>query len=436
MTWAWLWPERTERTLVGRFYLSVWLHELTHLAMPFQVLLIVRYAGDSALGWVLFVEQLVAILAEIPTGAWADRYGRRASVLAGHAVAAVGWWSIPLATLAPDRWRAEALCAAFGLLGVGMALVSGAIESWVVDHLHAQHRRDLVATFFGRERSLASAGGIMADVLVLAAAAWVDFRWFFVVTGFGELVALAVLWPQPESDASLDVNSLDGVEEVADNDHDSSRQSILATAEQGFRAITSSRALLVLAGLTVWSTIAFGSAAEGIQAAFHDVLPDRAHATKQTEISFAGLELASDLLGVVAPLVAVGWARRWGSHSLLAVAIAVPALAATSLWWTGSVLQVATIFLLATAGHHMYQTVADEVRHRFLPARSRATAASALNLLDSLATLVGTAWLGWLLGALSTTTAVVVMGLATLPAGVLAAILAIKSSPDTAAESS
>jgi hypothetical protein len=94
----------------------------------------------------------------------------------------------------------------------------------------------------------------------------------------------------------------------------------------------------------------------------------------------------------------------------------VPAAAAALLLIGSSEWSIAAVFLLATAAHHMVHTVADDFRHRALPSASRATASSALNLLESLAGLGSAALLGWLLGLVSPATAAAIMGIATLPA--------------------
>src|SRR5581483_11778860 len=116
-------PSPDERQHLGRFYLATFLMEATHLAMPFQVLLIVTYLGSAKFAIVLFIEQLVSVVMELPTGAWADRYGRKRCVLLGHMVGAAGWLAIVPATLAPSDWRLATVSAAFGLIGAGMALI-------------------------------------------------------------------------------------------------------------------------------------------------------------------------------------------------------------------------------------------------------------------------------------------------------------------------
>ena len=192
-------PSGDERRLLGRFYWATFLAEFAHWAMPFQVLLIIRYLGQPQLGILLGIEQFVALSLEVPTGAWADRFGRKRCVLIGHVLAALGWLAIPPATLLDEHVRLIGMGAAFGLLGAGAALVSGALEAWVVDNLRFQGRKDLILRFFGRERSLAATGGIAADLAALVAlGALVDVRLFWIVSGIGELIALAILWGAPE----------------------------------------------------------------------------------------------------------------------------------------------------------------------------------------------------------------------------------------------
>jgi MFS family permease len=442
-------PSTDERTHLGGFYLAALLVEATHLALPFQVLLIVRYVspggleGASELGIIFGCEQLVSLVMEVPTGAWADRFGRKACVLLGYVFEACGWLACPLATLLDPGWRLAGMCGAFALRGAGVALISGAHEAWVVDNLKAHTRSDLILPFFGRERSLAAIGGIVADLIALVAVAWVDMRLFWVATGLGQLVTAALLARIAESPiradhlpfeagpiapqvvhaplerpdlaaiAAEDADHDDGEaeEQAEDEEFDEPRVSVRQALRDGLRAIVGRRPLLALTLLLVWMSATFGLASEAFQAALTDA--------GLQESGFAALELGVDGIGAVGPLLVLILVGRIGSRRLLALGVLLPALLALGAWrWpTAAVLCAAYLLVVSMIG--MFQTVADEYQHQLLSSASRATASSAINLLVSLAGLISAGWLTILLARMPASSAVGIMGLCTLPAVLL-----------------
>jgi len=101
-----------------------------------------------------------AILAEVPTGVLADRFSRRASLVAAGLLQAAGYagWA-----LSPGF---AGYAGGFVLWGVGGALVSGAFEALLYDGLAAAGARDNYASVLGR----VSAAGLVGQLPAAGAA--------------------------------------------------------------------------------------------------------------------------------------------------------------------------------------------------------------------------------------------------------------------------
>ncbi|MBS0208949.1 MAG: MFS transporter [Planctomycetes bacterium] len=436
-------PSAAERCLLGRFYLATVVSELAHLAMPFQVLFMVRYLGEMNVGWVLLAERSVGLLAEIPTGALADRFGRKLSVLAGHAIAGLGWLCIPGSTLAPQSYWLPLVCLAFSVVAAGHALTSGAFESWVVDDLRAAGRRDLILSFFGRERSLASTAGVVADVVALycVSQALFDFRWFFVMTALGEWFALAILATQSEAPFRADHYSSSSAtgaqtgksEWVFDADDPQAEEleeleaelagaegGVIETARRGWRNIVQHPSLIALAAILFWSVLTLGSGSEAIQTVFSEAHEAMARPAQNEEHDFALLELGSDVLGMAAPLAAVWLVTRLGTRRVMALGVLLPAMVSLAMYWTGGQIgAVAAAFLITTSMYHVFQTAADEYQHRLLDSTHRATTSSAFNLLTGLAGAFSGALIAGLFHWFSPAVGVACLGVLALPCLVL-----------------
>jgi predicted MFS family arabinose efflux permease len=101
-----------------------------------------------------------SIVLEVPSGVWADRFSRRALLVAGPLLSAVGFG---LWVAAPSYW---AFALGFVLWGAKEALASGAFEALVYEELDRLGAADRYARTIGR----AEAAGLVSVVLAMALA--------------------------------------------------------------------------------------------------------------------------------------------------------------------------------------------------------------------------------------------------------------------------
>jgi MFS family permease len=178
---------------------TLWLYNLyralctAHLHRPFFVF--VFLARGLSMAQVMLLQMIfsAAVIAlEVPTGAWADRLGRRRSMGLGAllmAAASLGY------LVAPGFWSIAACEFAFA---AGLTLTSGADSAYLYDALAAAGRSD----DYLRQESVASAykhvglgvaaaaGGLLAHFVGLGAT--------FVVTAVASLAAFALTLGFPE----------------------------------------------------------------------------------------------------------------------------------------------------------------------------------------------------------------------------------------------
>lgn len=103
------------------------------------------------------------VVFELPTGVVADTVGRRASFLCSAAILCVGtlaYVAIPLTDLDPLVW----FTAASVLLGLGFTFYSGAVESWLVDALHASGYGGNLDSVFSRGAMVSGAAMLIGTV--------------------------------------------------------------------------------------------------------------------------------------------------------------------------------------------------------------------------------------------------------------------------------
>ena len=380
-----LWPPAEERALLGRFYLAEVFSEVLNVIYPFQFVYL--YLAMERAEWAvmpLFALSVTVLVMEVPTGVLADRWGRKPSVIIGGVLTALGWALVPLSVSLTGQGQLLGGCGAFALAGIGMTMVSGAQEAWVVDNLVAAGRADLVDRYFARAHSFASLGGVAAGVLALAILlslsvdrVLLDSLWY--IAALGLLLAAGVGITVPEHRPTLDEGP--GPDTAGDLVHRS---------WSGLRTLVRIRPLFYLSIAIVVATFS-GSA---IDEAF-----DMSLVTKGLDArALAPFSILDDLIGMLAPLASIVIARRLGSTPVLALLPALSAIAVCFLFVQTALWLVIVLMILLQIFDCLWEPVADARLHALIPSRYRATVGSAVNQLGELANLAGLGVFALLLG--------------------------------------
>ncbi len=140
----------------------------------------------------------VGIVAEVPSGALADRFSRRWSLVAASVLQAVGYvvW-----VTAPEF---AGFAVGFVLWGLGGALISGAFEALLYDGLAAAGEQER----FARVNGWVTATGLLSELPAAAAASWLFSVGGYVLAGWVSVgvclvgAAVASLFPEPVRDES------------------------------------------------------------------------------------------------------------------------------------------------------------------------------------------------------------------------------------------
>lgn len=151
--------EKGELKLLWPFYLEAFLATIFYISAPFMVLYFLSIGLPAwQIGIIMAVSPLAAFLFEIPTGAIADLYGRKFSVILGYILAGILYISITWA-----RSFLLILILMF-LTSVAFTLTSGSYEAWVVDLLKAK-KKNLVSEFFSKRHSLFNLAFIFTGII-------------------------------------------------------------------------------------------------------------------------------------------------------------------------------------------------------------------------------------------------------------------------------
>jgi len=379
------WPQQKERQLLGRFYLAEGVSELFFVIWPFQFayLFMVMQRPEWAV-IPLLAESLVALLAEIPTGALADRYGRRRAVILGDVLTACGFALVPLAARTGGADQLLAVSACFGVAGFGQALVSGAGEAWVVDNLVVAGRRDLVESYFARVNSFMALGAVGGGALALLILLGMDISrqlldglWYLSALGvlFGVAVEITIAERRPEPAPAETVKPVLGV---------------AAIMLVGFRVLRRSRALLLFA---------IGMVIASFPESVADDAFDMSLITKGMDArALAPLGILDNIIGIAAPLIGMALWRRYGATRVLAVLLVFPALAVSVLFVSPLLVTVIVLYVLLDFVDYVWDPVADAHLQTLIESQTRATVVSIVSHAIGVIELLGIGLFALLLG--------------------------------------
>jgi len=150
------------------------------------------------LGQVLLFEaaySTAVVLAQVPTGIMADRFGRKPMLVAGSLGWAAAFTAFGLAT------TFEALLGSYLLFALGFSLFSGADDAFLFDTLRTLGRGEEFAQRAGRLNAASTAVTAGFTLIGSLMVRWVPLAWPIVISGAMALVAAVSAWPLREPPA-------------------------------------------------------------------------------------------------------------------------------------------------------------------------------------------------------------------------------------------
>jgi MFS family permease len=358
------------------------------ILLPFIILLpLARGLSLAEAGAIWALHSLVALLFEVPSGAVADGYGRRRTLVAGASLMAVSLVIYAVAEVP------LAFAAGTGTLAAARALISGSLEAWYVDTLRAIDPGAALSPGLSRGSiadGLGMAAGALAGGFLPLAFGGLDhsgagFIFYTPVTliaagvAVGYLVAVLVLveeTPPPPASASVRAKVLE----------------ILAATRTQVRGSLVVRTVLVVA-------VAFGVAVSAVELLWQPRLADLLGDAEEHSVLF-GVLVAGSMAALAAgaalsPRVIAAVGSRNGYCLVVALgAVLLMALAAAA---SPAALVLAYLLFFASLG--LADPVHFELLHEATGDAVRATVLSAESLAGQGGGIVGNLALGAVAGA-------------------------------------
>jgi len=132
---------------------------------------------------IMAVSALTSVFFEIPTGAIADIFGRRASVFLSYFFLGIIYLLMPLSS------NYIYLLVLFLILGMTQTLSTGAYEAWVVSNLKRKKKSKLIANYFAHDLSIMNIGIVIAPLIAAFIAVKINMAFLWYIQGIMTIVS-------------------------------------------------------------------------------------------------------------------------------------------------------------------------------------------------------------------------------------------------------
>lgn len=356
--------EKGELKLLWPFYLEYFIASSIFLIPIFSVLYF-NHLGLSffQIGILLAVSSLTQLILEIPTGAFADIYGRKKSVLLGYFIEGICMFSLFFVK------RYSLILFLFALWGIGMTFSSGSKDAWIVDSINRKNKK-LVHNFFNKQQSIISLGLIISGIIGA----------FFV-----QLFSIRIIWLMAAISYVSSITLLSiFAEEIHDSKHIKVKNSYKNLINQSKKTFSYGYKHHVLFYyLSATFIFAFGiffiSSLSWTPLLKNFNFPDYA-------IGYVGSLLA--FVSMIAPFFSKNTVKNKKERNFIIYCLTASALVTLLILFANSWLYVLAILLITELFINMRGPVSEVYFHRFIPQKLRATMGSIKSMLISMASIL------------------------------------------------
>jgi len=345
-----------ELKLLWPFYLDALISPMLFF-MPAFVIVYFRDLGLNLfqISILTMMMPLFMLLFEIPTGAVADIYGRKFSVLLGTIIEGLAIISIFFLN------NYYALLFAFAMIGFGSTFNSGAREAWVTD-LIKKERKNFLHGYFAKTHSIDSFGLVISGIIGVFLVKQFGVSIIWIVAGISFSVTFLLLSFAKEHFIKRNVKIKDSFRKVA-------KQSLISIKYVKNHSVLF--LFLIASALLVFTNVFNGDLAwvtflQGLN------FPDYA---------FGYMWSAMGFVGIFAPLISLKFMKK-GSERKFILSIIVLIMIFLLLIIFVQTIAFAFLILLSSTFFYGMSYPAERVYfHRFIKSKLRATVGSVESML-------------------------------------------------------
>jgi len=183
---------KDEFNLLGAFYIERFISHLIYFAPAFWIIFFNENLSLTQVSILFAVLAISTFIFEIPTGAFADLFGRKASTLFSYILLGI---LLPLFMFVENFYILLLMFVLWGLFGT---FYSGAREAWTVDNLKYYKREDLIQSYYLKEYSIIRVGMFLSGFLGAFIVAKLGIASIWIFAGLSWFISFFLLLPVKE----------------------------------------------------------------------------------------------------------------------------------------------------------------------------------------------------------------------------------------------
>jgi MFS family permease len=386
--------QKGELKLLWPFYLDSLISPMLFF-MPAFAIVYFRDLGFSLfqIGLVMAMMPLFMLLFEIPTGAVADLYGRKFSVLLGYFLEGAGMLSLFFLS---DLYL---IMGAFALIGFGSTFSSGAQEAWVTD-LIKHEKKDYLHGYFTKRQSIDSAGLLVSG-----------FLGAFLVVIFG----VSVIWPVAALSFLVSIMIMSFAGEYFVKKNVKVRNSLRNVNRQALESINYSRKHHVLYYFFIASAILVFASVFASDLSWITFLQELGF----PDYAFGYMWSAMAAVGIIAPFVSQRFAKKGNEKGYILSMIIIVMFLSLSVIFVDK-LAIAFSLLLLILFFIMAASPAERIFfHRFVPSKMRASIGSVESMVLAFVGIIALPLVGLVIDLIGAQYTIALAGILMIPAAII-----------------
>jgi len=394
--------KRNELRLLWPFYLQSLFLSLSKLIMPFYVLYFLGIGLNFfQIAIIGSVRSIVSILFEAPTGAIADIFGRKTSVILGYLLSSL---TLLLIFFAHNFY---VIIIIFAFDALFETLVSGADRAWAVDLLESKQSK-LVDTYFIRSRLFRNIGLIIAPILAGVVIGRMSMSYLWLFYAIGTFLSTMFLFFGKEVNPGENLSEIITVRE-------SELKNFVDHIKQSFHLVSKSK-ILPLMFLAIFI---FYFVEETTGLAWTPYLEKIGVALPMIGYLFSAIAI----IGVIIPFVTERLLKYKSKLYVLFFTMLVYAILLIFVGFINLYLLIILVFVLFNSAEEIFLPLEDALTNFYLESKNRATILSFKSMVESFASIIGGPVAGYLLDILSLRQAIVFSGAILLTIPVLYSVI-------------
>ncbi len=387
--------QKGELKLLWPFYLEYFISSILYIIPAFLVIYF-SSIGLSAfqMGILLAVWPLTSLIFEIPTGAFADLYGRKNSVLFGYILEAIAIFSL---FFFKDF---KLMVFSFILFGFATTFSSGSKDAWIVDIVN-KHNKKLVHPFFNKMNFFIYTGMIFSGIIGAFFVKEYGLSIIWLITSFSYIFSvLFLLFFTKESY----VKKKSGI-----------MKSISKLKSQTKISLSYSYKHNVLFYLIFAGTIAMFACNLQGSIAWTPLLKSLG----MQEYHFGYLWSIMSFVMAISPIFATKFLKKNKERNFIILALIIWIFVSFLVIFANSIL-IAILIMLFTLFFYSSKGPSEEVYfHRFVPSKLRATIGSVRNMIFSIAVILVLPLEGFLVDSIGPKYTILISAIVMIPAIIL-----------------